>query len=67
MTAQASAKISNPGSRTSFIRVVVENAPNEVGRITEVSQQGSHMLTVQSSMPTAISSRVRGKSLNPAV
>ena len=45
ITAQASAKISNPGSRTSFIRVVVENAPNEVARITEVSQQGSHMLS----------------------
>lgn len=44
-TAKATAIISNPGSRTNFIRVVVENEPNKIARITEVSQQGSHMLS----------------------
>ncbi len=45
VTAKASGKISNTGSRTNFIRVVVDNQPNEIARITEVAQQGSHMLS----------------------
>jgi molybdopterin molybdotransferase len=45
ITAKATEKISNNGSRTNFIRVVVENNPNEIARITEVAQQGSHMLS----------------------
>ncbi len=45
ITARVSEKISNSGSRTTFIRVVVENQPNEIARITEVAQQGSHMLS----------------------
>ena len=45
VTAQATERVSNPGSRTNFIRVVVENKPNEIAQITEVSRQGSHMLS----------------------
>lgn len=45
ITAKATEKINNIGSRTNFIRVVVDNKPNEIARITEVAQQGSHMLS----------------------
>jgi molybdopterin molybdotransferase len=45
ITAKATEKISNTGSRTNFIRVVVDNKPNEIARITEVARQGSHMLS----------------------
>ncbi len=45
ITAKTTTRISNTGSRTNFIRVVIENEPNEVARITEVSKQGSHMLS----------------------
>ncbi|MEJ2057831.1 MAG: molybdopterin molybdotransferase MoeA, partial [Desulfofustis sp.] len=45
VTARATQRISNPGSRTNFIRVVVENRPNEIAQITEISRQGSHMLS----------------------
>lgn len=45
ITAKATEKISNAGSRTNFIRVAIDNKPNEIARITEVAQQGSHMLS----------------------
>ncbi len=45
ITAKAIEKISNTGSRTNFIRVVVDNEPNKIARITEATHQGSHMLS----------------------
>ena len=45
ITATAVQKISNTGSRTNFIRVVVDNEPNKIARITEATHQGSHMLS----------------------
>lgn len=45
ITAKAMKKISNTGSRTNFIRVVVDNQPNEIALITEATHQGSHMLS----------------------
>jgi molybdopterin molybdotransferase len=45
ITAKATETIKNVGSRTNFIRVVIENKPNKIARITEVTHQGSHMLS----------------------
>ncbi len=45
ITAKATEKITNGGSRTNFIRVVVDNQPNQIARITEATRQGSHMLS----------------------
>lgn len=35
----------NNGKRTNFVRVCIENKPNEVTLINEIAQQGSHMLS----------------------
>lgn len=45
VTARASERVVNSGKRTNFIRVMVEDKPNEVAVIREVAQQGSHMLS----------------------
>jgi molybdopterin molybdotransferase len=45
ITAKTTNRISNSGSRTSFIRVTVENKPNQLAVIKEMAQQGSHMLS----------------------
>jgi molybdopterin molybdotransferase len=45
ITAETTSQISNTGSRTNFLRVSVEQKPNEIACITEVAQQGSHMLS----------------------
>lgn len=45
ITAKATTRVSNTGSRTNFIRVTVENKPNEIAVIKEMAQQGSHMLS----------------------
>lgn len=44
-TAMAEEEVVNTGKRTNFIRVSVEFKPNEIARIKEVAQQGSHMLS----------------------
>lgn len=45
LTAKTSERIVNSGKRTNFIRVTVENKPNEIAVIKEIAQQGSHMLS----------------------
>jgi molybdopterin molybdotransferase len=45
VTAKAGERIVNDGSRTNFIRVSVENNPNEIAIIREMEKQGSHMLS----------------------
>ena len=45
ITAKTIKRVSNTGSRTNFIRVTVENKPNKLAVITEMTQQGSHMLS----------------------
>ncbi len=45
MTSVAMERVENKGSRTNFIRVVVEEKANEVTVIKEMEQQGSHMLS----------------------
>ena len=45
ITAKAIERVENKGKRTNFIRVLVENKPNEMAFIKEVAQQGSHMLS----------------------
>jgi molybdopterin molybdotransferase len=45
VTAQVGEKIVNNDSRTNFIRVSVENNPNEIAVIREMEKQGSHMLS----------------------
>lgn len=45
ITARSTGVVENRGKRTNFIRVRVETIPNEIAQITEISQQGSHMLS----------------------
>ncbi len=45
LTAQSTMCIENRGKRTNFVRVKVEDKPNEIAIIKEVAQQGSHMLS----------------------
>lgn len=45
LTAQVEDQISNKGSRTNFIRVKVQDRPNEIARISLAQHQGSHMLS----------------------
>lgn len=45
VTAETTTQISNTGSRTNFVRVAVDKKPKEIARITEIAQQGSHMLS----------------------
>jgi len=45
VTAKTNERVVNSGKRTNFIRVIVEDKPNEVAIIKEVAQQGSHMLS----------------------
>lgn len=45
ITAQTTAAVANNGKRTNFIRVSVEEKPNELAVIREMAQQGSHMLS----------------------
>lgn len=45
LTAKTTERIINNGRRTNFIRVTVEDKPNEIAVIKEVAQQGSHMLS----------------------
>lgn len=45
ITAKTTQKLSNTGSRTNFVRVTIEDKPNELAVITEMAQQGSHMLS----------------------
>lgn len=45
LTAKARQRFVNNGKRTLFVRVTVRKQPNTVAELTEVQQQGSHMLT----------------------
>ena len=45
VTAQVLERVANDGERTNFIRVAVEEKPNELTVIRELAQQGSHMLS----------------------
>jgi molybdopterin molybdotransferase len=45
ITAKTTEMVVNNGKRTNFIRVCIENKPNEVTLINEIAQQGSHMLS----------------------
>jgi molybdopterin molybdotransferase len=45
LTARTVEKVSNNGKRTNFVRVRVEDKPNQIATIQEVAQQGSHMLS----------------------
>ena len=45
LTAKTTTRVSNSGNRTNFVRVTVEEKPNEVPVIKEIAQQGSHMLS----------------------
>ncbi len=45
LTAIVSEQMFNRGKRTLFIRVKIENRPNQLALVKEVSQQGSHMLS----------------------
>ena len=45
LTAIVSEQMSNKGKRTLFIRVKIENRPNQLALVKEVSHQGSHMLS----------------------
>lgn len=45
LVAVSKERIKNPGSRANFIRVGLKEKPNELPVITEIAQQGSHMLS----------------------
>lgn len=45
VTAKTTEKVENKGKRTNFIRVTVENKPNEIAVIKEMEKQGSHMIS----------------------
>ncbi len=45
ITAKVTELMSNPSKRTNFIRVNVEDKPNELAVIRAMAQQGSHMLS----------------------
>jgi len=45
LTAKSTMRVENRGKRTNFVRVKVEDKPNEIAIIKEVAQQGSHMLS----------------------
>ena len=45
LTAIVAEQMFNGGKRTLFIRVKIENRPNQLALVKEVSQQGSHMLS----------------------
>jgi molybdopterin molybdotransferase len=45
LTAIVSEQMSNWGKRALFVRVKIENRPNQLALVKEVSQQGSHMLS----------------------
>ena len=45
LTAIVSEQMSNRGKRTLFVRVKIENRPNQLALVKEVGHQGSHMLS----------------------
>jgi len=45
LTAIVSEQMANNGKRTLFVRVKIENRPNQLALVKEVGQQGSHMLS----------------------
>lgn len=45
VTARIPDTLVNSGKRTKFLRVKIEFVPGEIPRLTEVAQQGSHMLS----------------------
>lgn len=45
LTATPAQPLRNTGKRTNFVRVSVDDKPNEIAVIHEVAQQGSHMLS----------------------
>ncbi len=45
LTAIVAEQMCNRGKRTLFVRVKIENRPNQLALVKEVSQQGSHMLS----------------------
>ncbi len=45
ITAKTTERVENKGRRTNFIRVNVENKPNEIPIIKEMAKQGSHMIS----------------------
>ncbi|SHH68780.1 gephyrin-like molybdotransferase Glp [Desulfofustis glycolicus] len=45
LTARSPERVANTGKRTNFIRVTVEEHPNELAVIREMARQGSHMLS----------------------
>ena len=45
LTAQVQKRVENTGSRTNFIRVTIDEKPNELTVIQELAHQGSHMLS----------------------
>ena len=45
LTAIVSEQMSNNGKRTLFVRVKIENRPNQLALVKEVGHQGSHMLS----------------------
>jgi len=45
LTAKTAERMVNNGKRTNFIRVTVEDKPNEIAIFKEIVQQGSHMLS----------------------
>jgi molybdopterin molybdotransferase len=45
LTAIVSEQLSNRGKRTLFVRVMIENRPNQLALVKEVGHQGSHMLS----------------------
>lgn len=45
VTAKTTERVANTGKRTNFIRVSVEDKPNEIALIKEMEKQGSHMIS----------------------
>jgi len=45
VTAKTTERVANKGKRTNFIRVSVEDKPNEIAVIREMEKQGSHMIS----------------------
>ena len=45
LVAKTKERVSNPGRRANFVRVSIAEQPNQLPVITEVVQQGSHMLS----------------------
>jgi len=45
VTAKTTKRVANTGKRTNFIRVSVEDKPNEIAIIKEMEKQGSHMIS----------------------